>query len=84
MLQVDDAVVPAMYYYAFRDQKLEAYLGCAEPRAELYSIAVGEAYPVNRSGGEHISIRKTDLVTSPDFSVEVTFNAPGLSVKIDD
>jgi 5-methyltetrahydropteroyltriglutamate--homocysteine methyltransferase len=40
LLQVDDAVVPAMYYYAFRGRPLSEYLAWAELRIEALNQAL--------------------------------------------
>jgi hypothetical protein len=47
------------------------------------TVALGDAFRVNRGGGENVSIRKADRDT-PDFTLEVAFNTPGLSITIQD
>jgi hypothetical protein len=46
-------------------------------------VLVGAAYRVDRGGGENISIRKADR-EGPDFTLEIAFNTPGLSITIQD
>jgi hypothetical protein len=40
-------------------------------------------YVADKDGGEHIKIRK-EMRDAANFSVEITFNAPGFSVILDD
>ncbi len=47
VLQVDDAVVPAMYYYRFRGRPLSEYLGWAELRIAALNRAL-EGIPAER------------------------------------
>ena len=39
-------------------------------------------YKADKNGGEHVKIRKA-MRDAADFSVEITFNAPGFSVILD-
>jgi hypothetical protein len=39
-------------------------------------------YKADKNGGEHVKIRKA-MRDASDFSVEITFNAPGFSVILD-
>ena len=48
------------------------------------TLVVGEQYEVNRSGGENVRIRKADRDTVADFTLEITFNTPGLAITIQD
>lgn len=47
------------------------------------TVLLGEAYRVDRGGGETVSIRKENS-EAPDFTLEVSFNTPGLSITIED
>jgi hypothetical protein len=50
--------------------------------AEGLNASIGPDYEADRDAGEHVKLRKTqrDL---PNFSVEITFNAPGFAVILD-
>jgi len=48
------------------------------------TVALGGTYRVDRTGGEHVRIRKTNRETSPDFTLEISFNAVGLAIIIQD
>lgn len=56
----------------------------AEDVANALTVAVGGAYRVRRSGGEHVDIDKPRQSSAPDFSIEITFNVPGLSITMHD
>jgi hypothetical protein len=43
---------------------------------------VGPDYEVDRDAGEHMKIKKAERST-PNFSVEITFSAPGFAVILD-
>lgn len=47
-------------------------------------VALGNAYRVDRSGGENVRIRKADRDTGADFELEIAFNTPGLTITIRD
>ena len=44
---------------------------------------LGPDYMADKDGGEHVKIRKKTREAA-DFSVEITFNAPGFSVILDE
>jgi len=44
---------------------------------------LGPDYVADKDGGEHVKIRKKTREAA-NFSVEITFNAPGFSVILDD
>jgi hypothetical protein len=44
---------------------------------------LGPDYTADKDGGEHVKIRKKTR-DAANFSVEITFNAPGFSVILDD
>ena len=46
-------------------------------------VVLGAGYRVDRGGGENVSIRKADN-EAPDFTLEISFNTPGLSITIQD
>lgn len=50
--------------------------------AEALAAAIGAGYKVDRNAGEHVKIRKADSAAA-DFSVEITFSAPGFSIVLD-
>lgn len=50
--------------------------------ATALGAAIGAEYEVDRDAGEHVKIRKADR-TAADFSVEITFSAPGFSIVLD-
>jgi hypothetical protein len=45
------------------------------------TVALGSSYEVNRSGGESVRIRKADR-DNANFTVEIAFNTPGLSILL--
>lgn len=47
------------------------------------TVTLGDLYRVDRTGGENVRIRKRDRDT-PDFTLEVAFNTPGLAITIQD
>jgi hypothetical protein len=54
----------------------------AQQMADALGRAISPDYEVDRDGGEHVKIRKTRR-DAADFSVEITFSAPGFSIVID-
>jgi hypothetical protein len=46
------------------------------------NAVLGPNYEADKDGGEHVKIRKTKRGVA-NFSVEITFNAPGFSVILD-
>jgi hypothetical protein len=44
---------------------------------------LGPDYEADKDGGEHVKIRKKTR-DAANFSVEITFNAPGFSIVLDD
>jgi hypothetical protein len=54
----------------------------AKSIAEALGAAIGAGYEVDRDAGEHVKIRKADRAAA-DFSVEITFSAPGFSIVLD-
>lgn len=54
----------------------------AKAIAEGLGAALAPDYEADRDAGEHVKLRKAarDL---PNFSVEITFNAPGFSIILD-
>jgi hypothetical protein len=54
----------------------------AKMMGDALQPALGPDYEVDRDGGEHVKIRKTKR-EAPDFSVEITFTAPGFAIVID-
>jgi hypothetical protein len=54
----------------------------AQQMADALRPALGPDYEVDRDGGEHVKIRKAQR-EAPDFSIEITFSAPGFSIVID-
>jgi hypothetical protein len=50
--------------------------------AAALNTVLGPEYVADRDGGEHVKIKK-EAREAPDFSVEVTFNAPGFAVILD-
>ena len=46
------------------------------------NAVLGPSYEADKDGGEHVKIRKTKRDVA-DFSVEITFNAPGFSVILE-
>jgi hypothetical protein len=54
----------------------------AQQIADALRPAVGPDYEVDRDAGEHVKIRKARREAA-DFSVEITFSAPGFSIVLD-
>lgn len=54
----------------------------AKAIADGLAAALAPEYEADRDAGEHVKLRKSkrDL---PNFSVEITFNAPGFSIILD-
>ncbi len=50
--------------------------------ADSLNAALGANYEADRDAGEHVKIRKKTR-DAADFSVEITFNAPGFAVILD-
>ena len=55
----------------------------AKTLAAALKTAVGADYEIDRDAGEHVKIRKAKR-DAPDFSLEITFSAPGFSIILDD
>jgi hypothetical protein len=51
--------------------------------AEALNVVLGAEYVADRDAGEHVKIHKK-MRDAADFSVEITFNAPGFAVILDD
>jgi hypothetical protein len=51
--------------------------------ADALNAAIGPEYSADRDAGEHVKIRKESR-DAANFSVEITFNAPGFAVILDD
>ena len=47
------------------------------------NAALAPAYAADKDGGEHVKLKKKSR-DAANFSVEITFNAPGFSVILDD
>ncbi len=54
----------------------------AQAIADALRPALGPNYEVDRDAGEHVKIRKAQREAA-DFSIEITFSAPGFSIVID-
>ena len=54
----------------------------AEQIAEALRPAVAPDYEIDRDAGEHVKIRKANRDVA-QFSVEITFSAPGFSIILD-
>ena len=54
----------------------------ARALADALNAVVGPDYTADRDAGEHVKIRK-ETRDAADFSVEITFNAPGFAVILD-
>ena len=54
----------------------------AKTLAAALKTAAGSDYDIDRDAGEHVKIRKAKR-DAPNFSVEVTFSAPGFSIILD-
>jgi hypothetical protein len=50
--------------------------------ADSLNAVLGPNYEADKDGGEHVKIRKNQRDVA-NFSVEITFNAPGFSVILD-
>jgi hypothetical protein len=50
---------------------------------DALNAVLAPSYVADRDGGEHVKIRK-EARDAANFSVEITFNAPGFSVILDD
>jgi hypothetical protein len=50
--------------------------------ADALNTVLGPEYVADKDGGEHVKIKK-DARDAANFSVEVTFNAPGFAVILD-
>jgi hypothetical protein len=50
---------------------------------DALNAVLAPQYTADKDGGEHVKIRKESR-DAPNFSVEITFNAPGFSVILDD
>lgn len=50
--------------------------------ADALGGVLGENYEADRTAGEHVKIKKKTR-DAADFSVEITFNAPGFAVILD-
>ena len=47
------------------------------------NAVLGPSYGADKDAGEHVKIKKKTR-DAADFSVEITFNAPGFSIVLDD
>jgi hypothetical protein len=54
----------------------------AKGMAEALEPVLRPDYEVDRDAGEHVKIRKAER-GAPNFSVEITFNAPGFAIILD-
>jgi hypothetical protein len=54
----------------------------AQQIADALRPALAPNYEVDRDAGEHVKIRKAQR-DGADFSIEITFSAPGFSIIID-
>jgi len=54
----------------------------AQKLADALRTALAPDYEVDRDGGEHVKIRKARREVA-NFSVEITFSAPGFSIVLD-
>ena len=50
--------------------------------ADSLNAVLGASYEADRDAGEHVKIRK-ETRDAADFSIEITFNAPGFAVILD-
>ena len=50
---------------------------------DALNTVLGPEYVADKDGGEHVKIRK-EARDAANFSVEITFNAPGFSVILED
>jgi hypothetical protein len=62
--------------------KHESENDIAKNIAKALAAAAGKNYDIDRDAGEHVKIHKADR-KSPNFSVEITFSAPGFSIILD-
>jgi hypothetical protein len=53
----------------------------AQSIADALRTAVGPDYEIDRDGGENVKIRKTRNEVA-NFSIEITFSAPGFSIVL--
>lgn len=51
--------------------------------ADALNAVLGPDYIADKDAGEHVKIRKKERGTA-NFSVEITFNAPGFAVVLDE
>ena len=51
--------------------------------ADALNTVLAPEYEADKDGGEHVKIRK-EARDAANFSVEITFNAPGFSVILED
>jgi hypothetical protein len=51
--------------------------------AEALDTALAPDYKVDKDAGEHVKIRKAERAAA-NFSVEITFSAPGFSIVLED
>lgn len=54
----------------------------AKTLAAALKAAAGSDYDIDRDAGEHVKIRKAKRDV-PNFSVEITFSAPGFAIILD-
>ena len=54
----------------------------AQKLAEALRTAIGPDYEVDKDAGEHVKIRKARKEAA-NFTVEITFSAPGFSIVLD-
>ena len=55
----------------------------AKSLAAALKAQVGSDYDVDRDAGEHVKIRKAKR-DAPNFTLEITFSAPGFAIILDD
>jgi hypothetical protein len=54
----------------------------AKSLAEALNGVLGPDYAADRDAGEHVKLRKKER-SAANFSVEITFNAPGFAIVLD-
>jgi len=54
----------------------------AQAIADALRPAIGPGYEVDKDAGEHVKVRKAQN-DAANFSIEITFSAPGFSIVID-
>jgi hypothetical protein len=54
----------------------------AKGLAEALNAVLGADYVADRDAGEHVKVRKRER-DAANFAVEITFNAPGFAVILD-